>query len=92
MEQRRYSERPEHHEYLLTDKGRELQAVIIALTTWVTGGGPKGPPILYEHAGCGAQSTRTFAARPVAMWRRTQRSAHGAARECRADQGCLDGA
>ncbi len=54
MEQRRYSERPEHHEYLLTDKGRELQAVIIALTTWGDRwAAPKGPPILYEHAGCG---------------------------------------
>jgi DNA-binding HxlR family transcriptional regulator len=54
MEQRRYSERPEHHEYLLTDKGRELQAVIIALTAWGDRwAAPAGPPILYEHADCG---------------------------------------
>ena len=54
MEQRRYSERPEHHEYLLTDKGRELQPVIIALTAWGDRwAAPNGPPILYEHAGCG---------------------------------------
>jgi len=54
MEQRRYSERPELHEYLLTEKGRELQPVIIALTAWGDRwAAPDGPPILYEHAGCG---------------------------------------
>ena len=54
MEHRRYSERPEHHEYLLTDKGRELQPVIIALTAWGDRwAAPDGPPILYEHAHCG---------------------------------------
>ena len=53
MEQRRYSERPEHHEYLLTVKGRELQPVIIALTAWGDRwAAPDGPPILYEHARC----------------------------------------
>jgi DNA-binding HxlR family transcriptional regulator len=54
MELRRYSERPEHHEYLLTDKGRELQTVVVALTAWGDRwAAPNGPPILYEHAGCG---------------------------------------
>jgi DNA-binding HxlR family transcriptional regulator len=54
MEQRRYSERPEHHEYLLTESGRQLQAVIIALTAWGDRwAAPNGPPILYEHAHCG---------------------------------------
>jgi DNA-binding HxlR family transcriptional regulator len=54
MEQRRYSERPEHHEYVLTEKGRELQPVIIALTAWGDRwAAPDGPPILYEHARCG---------------------------------------
>ena len=54
MDQRRYSERPEHHEYLLTTKGRELQEVIIALTAWGDRwAAPNGPPILYEHGHCG---------------------------------------
>jgi DNA-binding HxlR family transcriptional regulator len=56
MEQRRYSERPELYEYLLTTKGRELQPVIIALTAWGDRwAAPNGPPILYEHAGCGGE-------------------------------------
>ena len=54
MEQQRYSERPEHYAYLLTDKGRELQPVIIALTAWGDRwAAPDGPPILYDHARCG---------------------------------------
>ena len=53
---RRYSERPELYEYLLTTKGRELQPVIIALTAWGDRwAAPNGPPILYEHAGCGGE-------------------------------------
>ena len=37
MERRRYSEHPEHYEYLLTGKGRDLAPVIVALTAWATG-------------------------------------------------------
>jgi hypothetical protein len=54
MQTRRYSEHPEHHEYVLTDKGRDLQPVVIALTEWGDRwAAPQGPPIVYEHAGCG---------------------------------------
>jgi DNA-binding HxlR family transcriptional regulator len=54
MDMRRYSERPEHYEYILTDKGRDLQPVVIALTAWGDRwAAPEGPPILYEHARCG---------------------------------------
>ncbi|MCW2940139.1 MAG: transcriptional regulator [Actinomycetia bacterium] len=43
-----------HHEYLLTDKGRDLQPVIVALTHWGDRwSAPDGPPIVFEHAGCG---------------------------------------
>jgi len=43
-----------HHEYVLTDKGRDLQPVIIALTHWGDRwAAPDGPPILYRHADCG---------------------------------------
>ncbi len=40
--------------YLLTDKGRELAAVIVALTAWGDRwAAPDGPPIRYTHAVCG---------------------------------------
>jgi DNA-binding HxlR family transcriptional regulator len=34
MERRRYQERPERHEYVLTDKGRDLRRVMISLLQW----------------------------------------------------------
>jgi DNA-binding HxlR family transcriptional regulator len=56
MERRRYSEHPEHYEYLLTAKGRDLAPVIVALSAWGDQhAAPDGPPILYEHAACGSQ-------------------------------------
>ena len=55
MRRHRYSEQPELHEYLLTDKGRDLAPALIALTQWGDRyAAPDGPPILYSHAGCGA--------------------------------------
>jgi len=54
MERRSYSRNPDHHEYLLTDKGRELAPVIVALTQWGDRwAAPEGPPILYVHSVCG---------------------------------------
>jgi DNA-binding HxlR family transcriptional regulator len=42
-----------HHDYLLTDKGRDLQPVIVALTHWGDRwAAPDGPPIVFEHADC----------------------------------------
>jgi DNA-binding HxlR family transcriptional regulator len=56
MERRRYSEHPEHYEYLLTAKGRDLAPVIVALTAWGDQyAAPNGPPIIYEHAACGSE-------------------------------------
>jgi len=56
MERRRYSEHPEHYEYLLTAKGRDLAPVIVALTAWGDQySAPNGPPIIYEHAACGSE-------------------------------------
>jgi DNA-binding HxlR family transcriptional regulator len=55
METRSYSARPDHHEYLLTEKGRDLLPVVVALTKWGDRwAAPNGPPIVYEHAQCGA--------------------------------------
>jgi DNA-binding HxlR family transcriptional regulator len=54
MEPRRYSEQHEHREYVLTEKGRDLQPVIIALTAWGDRwAAPHGPPVVYEHVDCG---------------------------------------
>ena len=56
MYTRRYSEHPEHVEYLLTDKGRALQPVVVALTAWRDRwAAPDGPPIVFAHETCGGQ-------------------------------------
>lgn len=53
MERRTYSSHEDHYEYLLTDKGRDLAPVVIALTAWGDRwAAPNGPPILYRHHGC----------------------------------------
>ena len=56
MRRSRYSAQPELHEYLLTERGRDLAPALIALTQWGDRyAAPDGPPILYRHTGCGAQ-------------------------------------
>ncbi len=41
-------------EYVLTEAGRELAPVVIALTAWGDRwAAPAGPPILYTHSACG---------------------------------------
>ena len=46
----------EQFEYLLTEQGRELVGVIVALTEWGDRWrAPDGPPVLYEHAACGGR-------------------------------------
>jgi DNA-binding HxlR family transcriptional regulator len=34
MERRQYHDRPERHEYVLTDKGRDLRRVMVSLLQW----------------------------------------------------------
>jgi DNA-binding HxlR family transcriptional regulator len=54
MRRHPYSSDPKLFEYQLTQKGRELAAVIIALTEWGDRwAAPGGPPILYTHTVCG---------------------------------------
>jgi len=56
MRRRQYSEQPELHEYLLTEKGRDLAPALIALTEWGDRwAAPDGPPILYRHSSCGSE-------------------------------------
>jgi DNA-binding HxlR family transcriptional regulator len=55
MRRHRYSDQPELHEYLLTEKGRELVPALIALSQWGDKwAAPDGPPMLYSHAACGS--------------------------------------
>ncbi|WP_028923211.1 winged helix-turn-helix transcriptional regulator [Pseudonocardia acaciae] len=52
MRTRQYSD--QHREYLLTDKGWDLQPAIIALTEWGDRwAAPAGPPAVYRHRDCG---------------------------------------
>jgi DNA-binding HxlR family transcriptional regulator len=45
-----------HQTYHLTKKGLDFKPVIIALTEWGDRwAAPEGPPIVYEHAGCGGR-------------------------------------
>ncbi|QAY60343.1 transcriptional regulator [Microbacterium protaetiae] len=40
-------------EYLLTEKGRDLSGVLVALTDWGDRwAAPDGPPIIYRHGNC----------------------------------------
>ena len=55
LERRQYQDRPARFEYLLTRKGRDLQAVMLALVAWgdrwMDDG--NGPPLENVHTGCG---------------------------------------
>ena len=44
------------HEYRLTEAGRELLPVLLAMGAWGDRyrAGVEGPPVIVEHAGCGA--------------------------------------
>jgi DNA-binding HxlR family transcriptional regulator len=55
LERRPYSQRPPRHEYLLTDKGRELVDVLLAMMAWGDRwtAGSDGPPLLLRHDACG---------------------------------------
>lgn len=71
MERRGPEPGAQHHDYVLTDKGRELQPVVIALTRWGDRwAAPDGPPVVYRHAHCGGrvdqQTVCTDCGAPVA--------------------------
>src|SRR4051812_41668007 len=56
MRRHQYSEQPALHEYLLTEKGRDLAASLIALTEWGDRwAASDGPPVLYRHSVCGSE-------------------------------------
>ena len=59
VERRQYQSAPARHEYVLTDKGRDLYPVIATLLAfgdkWLSTA--DGPPILTMHADCGHVTT-----------------------------------
>ncbi len=66
-----YQDRPPRHHYQLTESGRELVPILMALTAWgdrwATPEG--GPPIRFQHTECGHRFTPTVScsscARPI---------------------------
>jgi DNA-binding HxlR family transcriptional regulator len=58
LERRKYQDRPERHEYVLTQKGLELYPVFIAMMRWGDRwlAGDDGPPLLLFHERCGRQT------------------------------------
>jgi DNA-binding HxlR family transcriptional regulator len=61
LERRRYQQLPDRHEYVLTDKGRDLFPVLMALMSWgdrwLSGPQVGGAPVVVEHVGCGHDIT-----------------------------------
>jgi DNA-binding HxlR family transcriptional regulator len=55
VERRRYSEHPDRFEYRLTEKGLELQPILLALLSWGDRytAGPEGAPLETVHSECG---------------------------------------
>jgi DNA-binding HxlR family transcriptional regulator len=54
LERRRYSEHPPRYEYLLTDAGHELHAILLALKEWGDRHcNPGAEPVVFRHT-CGA--------------------------------------
>jgi DNA-binding HxlR family transcriptional regulator len=75
MERRSNAASPEHFEYVLTDKGRELAPVIVALTEWGDRwAAPGGPPILYVHTVCGGPITLEIELRQLRPGTRSRRA------------------
>ncbi|MGW3277075.1 winged helix-turn-helix transcriptional regulator [Nocardia rhamnosiphila] len=55
LERRRYSDRPPRDEYRLTEKGRDLYGITVALMRWGDRWGPAGPTLKLLHAADGGE-------------------------------------
>jgi DNA-binding HxlR family transcriptional regulator len=56
LERRQYQDRPVRHEYLVTEKGRELWPILVAMVEWGDRYyAPDGPPRILYHDECGGQ-------------------------------------
>ena len=58
VERRPYQERPVRHEYVLTEKGREMADILLAMISWGDRwtADESGPPMLLRHERCGEVS------------------------------------
>ena len=57
LERRPYSDHPQRFEYRLTEKGRELQPVLLTLLKWGDRyKAPNGPPVTIVHEDCGHEA------------------------------------
>jgi DNA-binding HxlR family transcriptional regulator len=55
IERQQYQDRPPRFEYVMTDAGRELQPILLALKEWGDRNcNPGAEPIVFEHS-CGAE-------------------------------------
>ena len=59
LERRAYQERPPRHEYALTEKGRDLAPVLLAMMAWGDRwtAGEDGAPVELQHERCGEHTT-----------------------------------
>jgi DNA-binding HxlR family transcriptional regulator len=54
--ERRPAGESKYQEYVLTEKGRDLRPIIIALINWGDRwAAPNGPPVIFEHSDCGGE-------------------------------------
>ena len=62
LEKRLYQERPNRYEYRLTDIGRELSPILVALMRWGDRhlAGESGPPTVLVHKPCGRELLQGF--------------------------------
>ncbi|MEV7007006.1 helix-turn-helix domain-containing protein [Streptosporangium sp. NPDC051022] len=65
LRRERYSQRPDRYEYHLTDKGRDLVPILLALTAWGDRweAGDAGPPLIVRHRTCGNDTQATVTCR-----------------------------
>jgi DNA-binding HxlR family transcriptional regulator len=61
VEREAYQQRPVRHRYLLTESGRALVPLVMAMMAWGDRWAtpPGGPPMRLRHATCGAEFTPT---------------------------------
>ncbi len=55
ISRRAYQQKPVRHEYVLTEAGRDLVPILLALTAWGDRWAPppEGAPLKFRHKGCG---------------------------------------
>jgi DNA-binding HxlR family transcriptional regulator len=62
LQREAYQDKPVRYQYRLTESGRDLWPVIIALKAWGDKwvDWPDGPPLTLQHKNCGHQTTPTL--------------------------------